>query len=801
MAAMPGRFGEAGSKAKDFNRAIDDTASKGPGFLSFLGNIPIPAVIAATAVAGVGAVAVDMGMKMQDAADTISAAEGISDDAARNITANFAQLSGVAIYSATDIGSAFGSIAGQAEAVNKGALSAKTSLQLMTNAVNLAEASGSDLTSSTKQLVGVLQAFQLPMKDATSVTNALYVASNTTGQSIEKVAGGLEKTKSRLGGVAPSFQQMSALLVDMTEHGETGRQALTALGSSFQALLKPETAIYKAQREFQITLGDLPPSLKKLASAYTVGKESATYFTNATANLGVAQGALWTSFTKAADAMRGVNDTQKTLGINALTTSGQLAPMVSIISQLHDKLKGLGPAAAAAKLSAMGFGSAAGRLVGVIQAGPAAYEKYVKAVEKHNAAQDAATRRTSGFHDQIKKLASAIDNAFSLLGLKMMPVIDKAVAWIIRFIQTIVKHRAQIGSVLGEIGRMFGLVFHAIGEVIKGAYDVISGLIKFITDVFKGHWRSAWHDVKQIFTGEWEEIKGYFDLVLAHFGTSVDDIIKKVVGTFTAMPGDVMGAVAGFGAKINHWIESVEHILLNAVEHGVVDVVRFYAQLPARVLNAVATLGSLIWNWMTSAMTFLLNAEINGLDNAVSYFVGLPGRILNAVAGIGSWLFNAGIHLIEGLIHGMVNTAQKAVDTVGHIASDVVHKALSIFGIGSPSKVFHDIGGHIVEGLALGISDNASRAHSALNDMMSGMIGSGGVAGANLAISGAGAGGGSPIILQVTTPIQLNGTTLAQAVTQYQLRQARSTGNTLGRYAGGSQTAAATGTSTNAISR
>lgn len=59
----------------------------------------------------------------------------------------------------------------------------------------------------------------------------------------------------------------------------------------------------------------------------------------------------------------------------------------------------------------------------------------------------------------------------------------------------------------------------------------------------------------------------------------------------------------------------------------------------------------------------------------------------------------------------------------------------------------------------------------------------------------------SSVVLQVTTPIQIDGKTIATTTTKYQLRSGRGTGTVLGQYSGSSQNGSATSFNTNAIQR
>ena len=72
---------------------------------------------------------------------------------------------------------------------------------------------------------------------------------------------------------------------------------------------------------------------------------------------------------------------------------------------------------------------------------------------------------------------------------------------------------------------------------------------------------------------------------------------------------------------------------------------------------------------------------------------------------------NIGVNAMVGLYNGFVSYVQHVVNFVTNdLFGGIVGKALSLLGMNSPSKVFRDMGSGIVEGLTLGISENAHHA-------------------------------------------------------------------------------------------
>jgi hypothetical protein len=191
----------------------------------------------------------------------------------------------------------------------------------------------------------------------------------------------------------------------------------------------------------------------------------------------------------------------------------------------------------------------------------------------------------------------------------------------------------------------------------------------------------------------------------------------------------------------------------------------------------------------------------------LGYFGNLPGRIKTALGDLGTLLYNAGRAILQGLINGMESMVRSVENIVKGLGNDIRNWFRDVTGISSPSAVFHEMGTQIVQGLVNGINDNARLAHGAIANLTAGATRglsgnlSLGVSGGVGAVAASPSAGGGTTILQVTTPIQINGQTIAQTVTQYQLRQARATGTIHGQYAGGSQTGLATGINPNAISR
>jgi TP901 family phage tail tape measure protein len=135
--------------------------------------------------------------------------------------------------------------------------------------------------------------------------------------------------------------------------------------------------------------------------------------------------------------------------------------------------------------------------------------------------------------------------------------------------------------------------------------------------------------------------------------------------------------------------------------------------------KGIAQLATWLWNnvikpaaeGIGSAFTGLAHGAqaafkwiISAGQGAASWLAALPGKILGWFADAGKWLWNAGVSIIEGLWNGIQSMGSWiASNVMGFIKSVVPGPVLSILGIHSPSRVFHEIGVNVSKGLANGI--------------------------------------------------------------------------------------------------
>lgn len=95
------------------------------------------------------------------------------------------------------------------------------------------------------------------------------------------------------------------------------------------------------------------------------------------------------------------------------------------------------------------------------------------------------------------------------------------------------------------------------------------------------------------------------------------------------------------------------------------------------------------------------------MEEASKNVTSIVGKMPGKVGEKASKMVSAGADLIGGLIKGIVNKGEEAVNAIAGVVDGVINKAKSLLEIASPSKVFTQFGGWISEGLANGITKSA----------------------------------------------------------------------------------------------
>lgn len=138
------------------------------------------------------------------------------------------------------------------------------------------------------------------------------------------------------------------------------------------------------------------------------------------------------------------------------------------------------------------------------------------------------------------------------------------------------------------------------------------------------------------------------------------------------------------------------------------------------VLRAVVT----VIGWVISL--FRMTREVAGhfsdtltasFKTALLVFRNLPQQILTALGNLGTLLVGAGRSLVDGFTEGIKGAWHRVTDAIGGLVQKVPAGVRNLLGIGSPSRVFAQIGAALPAGMALGITRGMPQVTAAVGRM------------------------------------------------------------------------------------
>ncbi len=248
---------------------------------------------------------------------------------------------------------------------------------------------------------------------------------------------------------------------------------------------------------------------------------------------------------------------------------------------------------------------------------------------------------------------------------------------------------------------------------------IVDGFWQVIQTVF--HWiEDNWQTLLAILTGpigvavliitkNWDTIKDGVSAMVDF----VKGLINDFVNIFIKLPIDILNAIGNFAA-----------LLIQKGIDLIAGLVNGYIGAYSLIIGEVVQLGGKILGWIGNFASVLVGKGIeliqgfvqgiyNGEAAILGYISGLGGKIAGWIGNLSGYLISAGEDIIRGLITGMGNMVGAAVQKVKDVASSIVNGAKSFLGIGSPSKVFHEIGINVGEGLVNGIDEMNNAAQKA----------------------------------------------------------------------------------------
>src|SRR5690625_2951782 len=224
------------------------------------------------------------------------------------------------------------------------------------------------------------------------------------------------------------------------------------------------------------------------------------------------------------------------------------------------------------------------------------------------------------------------------------------------------------------------IAWEVIQTVVRVATEIIKGVITAWLQILDGDWTSAWNTIKQTFQNVWNIMKSFVSNVATIILNTIKDRFEQVK------------------QNITNKITEAKNNLVSRFTEMVTNVVSKAQEIVSTARQKFEEVKKAIRDKLTEAVR-IVGEKIGEM----------PGKVIEFVSDMAS----AGKDLIKGLIDGIKNMRDRAIEAITGVVGGVVDKAKSLLKIKSPSRVFEQIGAWTGEGLVDGMLSMAKEVDKA----------------------------------------------------------------------------------------
>lgn len=364
------------------------------------------------------------------------------------------------------------------------------------------------------------------------------------------------------------------------------------------------------------------------------------------------------------------------------------------------------------------------------------------------------TISNSSFGDKLREWGAAAAG----LGAKILPVLAKIqIFFVSKILPALVKVAGFFGGVLIDT---ITSAISGIIKVITGFVNIVTGIVKVFKGLFTGDWALMWEGVKQIFTGAFQAILGAIQTWLAV------GVLKLFRLGFTL----IRGIVAAGWSVIKSLFSAAGSVIVNLATlpfRLIVAAIRASISIVRAIISASLNFVRAVFSRIFGGLRGIVGGAMSGIRGIISGAIGAVrgffsggfgaltgivrgalGRVVGAIKGAASNTFNAaknivtkvkeaftgavgdfaqiGRDMIAGLIGGIGEMARKAADKAKSVVGGALSGAKKILRIGSPSKVFHQIGVWTIQGFVNGMDRQHRNVERSITNL-AGIVTSGAV--------------------------------------------------------------------------
>ncbi|MEZ5421856.1 MAG: phage tail tape measure protein [Pyrinomonadaceae bacterium] len=582
--------------------------------------------------------------------------------------------------------------------LGKAGFTASQAIEASKGVLQLAAAGALDEARAAEVAANALNAFGLEAKEATRIADLLAAAANASSAEVDDIA-----------------------------------LAMTQASASFAAA--------------KIPIEDLTTAISAMANAGIKGSDAGT--------------SLKTFILRLQAPTSEASRLMKELGINVFDAAGKMRAMPDIIGQFETALAGLTDEQKTQALNTI-FGTDAIRAAQVLFAtGTEGFNKLKDAVTEAGAAGELANARMKGLSGAWEGFKSQLET----IGIEIFEVVKAPLTnflrtaadaagqltdWFVRLspaIQQIIIAGVALVAAAGPVLVIVGTLVTAVGSIISaagaiaGAVAAIGGLgvallvvIGVITQIgtilaivsteiaaLYLAWQTNFGGIRDLTAIVVEAVKAAWAAMLAAISDLTTSVMAEVQAFWAENGADIMKTVGELSdfirsvwtAIVDFWRDNNETI--KAIASAVWGVIKTVVTTAVKVIADVISLALKLINGDWAGAWEKTRSILLEVTKAwVTIVLGIQGALLNAfklvfqaVLNLQGWIIEKGKEIGVALVQGVISGIGSMGGPLGSAAARVINGALNRMRgeaqIHSPSRVTHQMGIYIIEGLTTGM--------------------------------------------------------------------------------------------------
>lgn len=600
---------------------------------------------------------VKIGSDFESQMSRVKAISGATEKEFENLKKQAMDLGKETAFSSSEAAKGMENLAAAGFSVNE-------TMEAMPGLLDLAAASGEDLSIASDIAAAAVRGFGLEASETSHVADVLAANANKTNSSVIETGEALKYIAPFANAAGISLEETAAAIGIMANAGIQGSQAGTTLRGSLARLSKPTDAMIDAMDELGISFYNSDGKMKSLSEQIEMLEE----------------------------AMEGLTDEEKNNYLVTLYGQESLSGMLALINEGSGEINNLtkefenanGIAKETAETMQKNLKGSVEQLKGSIETlGITIFDSLVEPL-------------TNGTND-ITEIINGMIESFEKDGFKGLAIaLGDGIANIITALVNETPKFIEVAMLI--IQNLITGIQNNLPTIVQGAMTIISTFTTAVLDMLPQILQLGIDLVIELIKGIGQEAP-----------TLIPKIVETILKLFLTLTSpENLDRLAEAGIKLI--IGLIQGIIMS---------------IPKLLENGEATLKALL-NVLSGGQSLmakigwsLLKALIKGLGETLDKLGEKAKEIINTLVGKFkkgiSKIKDVGKQLINGLWQGIQEKWDSFKNKVSDLGKGIVKKFKDVFGIRSPSRVFRDeIGKQLSAGIGVGFEDELNNVY---NDM------------------------------------------------------------------------------------